>query len=122
VKSVPLPASLAPREKPAEWATPAPSLPLQPSPLPLIQREVGENVPVKVSTTEIDCGFKTALFVFIAISQALKLGKLVKFTLRVRVPPGVGTVCSEGTIEIQGTELGGGVGLDGQGPGNGPPP
>jgi hypothetical protein len=77
--------------------------------------DVAENVPPKVSTTEIDCGFKTALFVFIAISQALKLGKLVKFTLRVRVPPGAGRVCSEGTMERQAAP-------NGQGPGFGPPP
>jgi hypothetical protein len=95
VNSVPLPASLAPREKPAEWATPPPSLALQPcGPPPLIQFEVGENVPPKVSTTDIDFGFKTAWFVLIAISQALKLGKLVKFTLRVIVLPGVRLVCS----------------------------
>jgi hypothetical protein len=76
---------------------------------------VDENVPLIVSTTVILCGFRTALLVFTEISQPLKVTKLVKFTLRVSVPPGAGRVCSLGTIERQAAP-------DGQGPGNGPPP
>jgi len=70
---------------------PAPSLPLQPrGPPPLIQFEVAEKVPPKVSTTEIDCGVSTALFVLTAISQPLKVGMLIVVTFTTMVPPGAG--------------------------------
>ncbi len=72
-------------------------------------------LPWKFSTSAIDWGSSTVLFVFIEISQAEKVEKLVKFTLRVRVPPAAGRVCSSGTIERHGAP-------NGQGPGFGPPP
>jgi len=121
VNRVTLPASLAPKEKPAEWAMPAPSLPLQPRPLPLIQLVVAWNVPPKVSITVRDCGFNTALFVFIAISHPLNVGMFVVVTLTVTVLPGVRLLCVWGEIFKHGTLLGGGVGLTGQGPRDGGP-
>jgi len=60
----------------------------------LIQLLVDWNVPPKVSMTARDLGFNTVLFVFIAISQPLKVGMLRVVTLIVRVPPGEGRVCS----------------------------
>ena len=68
---------------------PAPSLPLQPRPLALIQLVVDWNVPPKVSFTARERGFNTALFVFIVISHPLKVGIFTVDTLNFTVEPGV---------------------------------